>query len=153
MWGKFTLPTRIYCLNKRRNLWNYIRHSCKAFEPCSNLCIQHCIPYRKQLQSFSCISCNHHYFESNSDVQIKEMVQSRIQPSYALALKYLDSHRDRQIVEAFLAEPTNTSFADRMQGLQSRKGTRAAVIAFKSNLHKYESIRSSLQVVRNGMTN
>ena len=56
-------------------------------------------------------------------------------------------------MKVFLAELTNTSFAARMQGLRSRKRTRAAMTAFKSNLHEYTNIRSSSQVVRNDMTN
>ena len=78
---------------------------------------------------------------SNPDIVVKETVEN-----------HLDSHRDRQVVKALVAELTNTSFAARLQGLKSRKGTSRAREAVTSHLQQYEQIRSS-QVVRNNMTN
>ena len=60
-------------------------------------------------------------FHSISNILMsKETVENRLKPSFVPALKYLDSHRDRQVVKALMAELTNTSFAARLQGLQSR---------------------------------
>ena len=79
---------------------------------------------------------------SNPDIVVKETVEN-----------HLDSHRDRQVVKALVAELTNTSFAARLQGLKSRKGTSRAREAVTSHLQQYEQIRRSSQVVRNNMTN
>ena len=54
----------------------------------------------------------------------------------------MDSHRDRQVVKALLAELTSINFSAKLQGTHSRQGTSAAT----------RSLRTNLQVVRSYMT-
>ena len=83
----------------------------------------------------------------------KERVEDRLKKVIPSALKYLDSHRDRQVLKYLLAELTNISFAARMQDIKSRKGTRAAAKAVPTHLLHYSNIKSTSQQVRSDMTN
>ena len=65
----------------------------------------------------------------------------------------MDSHRDRRVIKALIAELTNISFASKVQGIQSRKGTSSATKSFKSDLLHYQQIRITSLVVRNDLTN
>lgn len=38
----------------------------------------------------------------------------------------MDTHRDKQVVKALLAELTSTKYAAKLQGLESRQGTATA---------------------------
>ena len=90
---------------------------------------------------------------SQTESLVKAAVENRLKETFPSTLRYLDSHRDRQVLKAVVAELTNTSFTSRLQGIQSRKGTASARQAFKTNLSHYECIRITSQVVRNDMTN
>ena len=83
----------------------------------------------------------------------KERVEDRLKKVIPSALKYLDSHRDRQVLKYLLAELTNISFAARMQDIKSRKGTRAAAKAVPTHLLHYSNIKTTSQQVRSDMTN
>ena len=91
---------------------------------------------------------------STIDVEhiVKEKVQDHLNDVFPTALKYLDSHRDRQVLKALFAELTNISFAARLQGIKSRKGTRNAIKSVKAHLLHYTYLRSTSQIVRNDMT-
>ena len=69
------------------------------------------------------------------------------------SLKYMDSHRDRRVVKALIAEVTSIRFASHVQGIQSRKGTTNATKSFKSDIIHYQHVRMTSQVVRNDLTN
>lgn len=68
-------------------------------------------------------------------------------------LKYLDSHRDRQVLKALIADLTSTNFTAKLQGVKSRKGTRNAIKSLPSHLLQYSDIRATSQIVRSDMTN
>ena len=87
---------------------------------------------------------------SNSECLVKQEIEQCIKQFLPASLKYIHSHR---IVKALLAELTNISFASRLQGIQSRKGTANAAKSFKSDLLHYERIRMTSQVVRSDLTN
>ena len=89
----------------------------------------------------------------DSDDIVKSVVEDRLKEMFPTILKYLDSHRDRQVLKALVAEVTSTSFTAKLQGLKSRKGTRNAKISLSSHLLHYSNIRATSQVVRNDMTN
>ena len=88
----------------------------------------------------------------DEEAVIKNMVEERLKQSFKLQLQYLDSHRDRQILKALIAELTNTSFAAKLQGLKSRKGTKSATSSVRSHLKLYTDIRTTSQIVRNDLT-
>ena len=90
---------------------------------------------------------------SNSECLVKQEVDERIKQFFPQTLKYMDSHRDRQVVKALLAELTNISFASKVQGILSRKGTASATKSFKSDLLHYQHIRMTSQIVRSDLTN
>ena len=90
---------------------------------------------------------------SNSECLVKQEIEQRTKQVLPSSSKYMDSHRDRRILKALLAELTNVSFASRLQGIQSRKGTTNAVQSFKSDLLHYQHIRMTSQVVRSDLTN
>ena len=66
------------------------------------------------------------------------------------ALQYMDSHRDRQVIKGIIAELTNVSFVAKLQGIQSRKGTRNAIKSLHS--HLTSNIRVTSQIVTNDVT-
>ena len=83
---------------------------------------------------------------------VKKKVQDCLKEVFPSALKYLDSHQDRQVLKALFVELTNISFAARLQGVKSRKGTRNATKSVQSQLLHYDFIRATSQLVRNDMT-
>ena len=88
----------------------------------------------------------------DNEYVVKERVQDCLKEVFPSALKYLDSHRDRQVLKALFAELTNISFTARLQGVKSRKGTRNATKSVQSQLLHYDFIRATSQIVRNDMT-
>ena len=60
---------------------------------------------------------------SQTDNLVKAAVENRLKEKFPQILKYLDSHRTRQVLKAIIAQLTNTSFTARLQGIKSRKGT------------------------------
>ena len=83
---------------------------------------------------------------------LKEIVEKRLKDLFAPSLNYMDTHRDRQVLKGFVAEPTSTRFTSRLQGLQSRKGTINARRNLKSGLQHYSEIRLTSQMVRSDLT-
>ena len=65
----------------------------------------------------------------------------------------MDTHRDRQVVKALLAELTSVNFATKLQGLHSRQGTTTAKKALSSHLVKFSNITQTSQIVRSDLTN
>ena len=91
---------------------------------------------------------------NNAECLVKQEIDEHIKQFFPKALRYMDSHRDRRVVKALLAELTNIiSFASKVQGIQSRKGTASASKSFKSELLHYQHIRITSQVVRSDLTN
>ena len=67
-------------------------------------------------------------------------------------LQYTDTHRDKQVLKALIAEVSKVAFTAKLQGLQSGHGTRNAKQNVHNNLEKYLVIQTTSQIVRN-MTN
>lgn len=88
----------------------------------------------------------------DEDMIVKRL-EDRLQGVLKDMLRYIDTHRDRQVVKALIAEITNISFTSKLQELQSRRGTRSAKESVRTNLHKNVAIRKTSQIVRNDMTN
>ena len=82
----------------------------------------------------------------------KQLVQDRIQSIFSPSLKYMDTHRNRQVVKGLIIELTNISFVTKLQNIQSRKGTRNASNTLP-NPECYDDIRKTSQIVRNDLTN
>lgn len=89
----------------------------------------------------------------DKDKVVKEVVMHRLHDLIKPCLQYMDSHRDRQVVKALLAELTSTKFAAKLQGLYSRQGTATAKRSLKTNLDNFSLIQLTSQIVRNDMTN
>lgn len=89
----------------------------------------------------------------NSEDIVKSTIQDQLNEKFPQMLKYLDSHRDRQVLKALIADLTNTSFAAKLQGVKNRKGTRNASKSVSSHLLHYSKIRATSQIVRSDMTN
>ena len=89
----------------------------------------------------------------NSEDIVKSTIQDQLNEKFPQMLKYLDSHRDRQVLKALIADLTNTSFAAKLQGVKNRKGTRNASTSVSSHLLHYSKIRATSQIVRSDMTN
>lgn len=70
----------------------------------------------------------------DNEYVVKERVQDCLKEVFPSALKYLDSHRDWQVLKSLFAELTNISFTARLQGVKSRKGTRNATKSVQSRL-------------------
>lgn len=103
----------------------------------------------KGIGSAICALSNH----IDEDVVIKKVVQERLQKTFSASLKYMDTHRDRQVLKGLITELTNISFVAKLQGIKSRKGTRNASRSLLPNLSRYVIIQQTSQVVRNDMTN
>jgi hypothetical protein len=99
---------------------------------------------------FSFISCT---VNNNAECLVKQEIDEHIKQFFPQTLRYMDSHRDRRVVKALLAELTNISFASKVQGIHSRKGTASASKSFKSELLQYQHIRITSQLVRSDLTN
>ena len=83
----------------------------------------------------------------------KEVISERLHTLIKPSLEYMDTHRDRQVLKALLAELTSVKFSSFLQGIKSRQGTAKAKNDFKTNLKKFSSVKESSQIVRNDMTN
>ena len=71
------------------------------------------------------------------DAKDEEVVIKKVERTlqdFKVALQYMDSHRDRQVIKALIAELTNVSSVAKLQGIQSRKGTRNATKSLHSHL-------------------
>lgn len=83
---------------------------------------------------------------------VKAVVKEKLAEQFVLMLQYLDTHRDRQVMKALIAELTNVRFASRLQGVQSRRGTTTAKKSLESRLGHYKEIRTTSQMVRSDLT-
>ena len=84
---------------------------------------------------------------------VKRLMQDRLQSIFSPSLRYMDTHRDRQVLKGLMVELTNTTFVAKLQNIQSRKGARNANKSLFPNLKRYEIIRKTSQTVRNDLTN
>ena len=57
----------------------------------------------------------------HAECLVKQEIDEHVKQFFLEALRYMDSHRDRRVVKALLAEVTNIRFASKVQGLQSRE--------------------------------
>ena len=87
------------------------------------------------------------------DKIVNARIEERLLGVLKQALDYTDSPRDKQIIKGLLAQLTTIKQASKLQGLQSRKGTRAANRAPGSGLTKFKNIKHTSQIVRNDLTN
>ncbi len=91
-------------------------------------------------------------FATNTDKIVNDRVTLRFQDHFKDSLQYMDSHRDRQVLKALMAEMTSVKFATQLQGISSRQGTTSAKRTLKPRLEKYSDIRRTSQIVRNDFT-
>ena len=84
---------------------------------------------------------------------LRHLVTERIGDKFKECLQYLDTHRDRQVMKALIAELTSVTFTTKLQGISSRTGTTTAKKTLQSNLQKYSAIRQTSQIVRSDLTN
>ena len=89
----------------------------------------------------------------DEDSIVKKRLEDRLQGVFESMLQYTDTHKDKQVIKALIAEVSNVTFTSKLQGLQSRRGTRNAKQNVCSNLKKYLVIRTTSQIVRIDMTN
>ena len=80
-------------------------------------------------------------------------ITNRLKEIFQSSLEYMDTHRDRQVAKALIAELTSVKFATKLQGIQSRQGTASAKKGLATNLQKYSDIKTTSQVVRNDLSN
>ena len=83
---------------------------------------------------------------------LNQCVVDRLRELIPSSLEYMDTHRDRQVVKALLAELTSINFATKLQGLCSRQGTTTAKRALVSNLKTFSDIKRTSQIARNDLT-
>ena len=89
----------------------------------------------------------------DEDFIVKKRLEDRLQGVFKSMLQYVDTHRDKQVLKALIAEVSDIAFTAKLQGIQSRSGTRNAKQNVRNNLEKYQAIRTTSQIVRNDMTN
>ena len=89
----------------------------------------------------------------DEETVVKQLVQDRLHGIFSPSLKYMDTHKDRQVVKGLMVELTNITFVAKLQNIQSRKGTRNASNTLFPNLEYYDGIRKTSQIVRNDLTN
>lgn len=82
-----------------------------------------------------------------SEELAKSTIADQLKEKFPLILKYLDSHRDQQVLKVLTAELTNTNFTAKLQGLKSQKGTRNAANSLSSHLLHYSNIRATSREV------
>ena len=86
------------------------------------------------------------------DSVVKESVQSKLSDKLMIALKYMDTPRDKLVVKALVAHLTNVSFTSRLLNVRSRRGTDRAKKMLQPLLEHYQEIRRTSQVVRSDLT-
>ena len=89
----------------------------------------------------------------NTESILRDQFSKRVGNLIQSSLPYMDTHRDRQVVKALLAELTSVNFATKLQGLHSRQGTTTAKKALSSHLVKFSNITQTSQIVRSDLTN
>ena len=87
------------------------------------------------------------------DVVINNRAKERLKDTYATALEYMDTHRDRQVLKAVMASITSTKFAATLEGVSSRQGTSNARRNVATALGRYNEIKETSQIVRTDLTN
>ncbi len=88
----------------------------------------------------------------NQEAIVHKALTDSLKGLVTSSLEYMDTHRDRQVLKALLAELTSVNFTAKLQGLQSRQGTASAKKALRTNLQKYDDIKRTSQIVRSDMT-
>ncbi len=71
---------------------------------------------------------------------------------FQTALNYMDTARDKQLLKGLMAHLTSINVVAKMQGIQSKKGTRRARNLLVPNLDKYAEIQRRSQLVRSDLT-
>lgn len=99
-----------------------------------------------------------HFIESvknciDTEQVLRSSITDRLKETFQLSLEYMDTHRDRQVAKALIAELTSVRFATKLQGIQSRQGTTSAKNRLVINLQKYSDIKTTSQIVRSDLTN
>ena len=84
----------------------------------------------------------------NKQQIVHQCLSEKLQSLLPLSLKYMDTHRDRQVAKALIAEVSSVNFTAKLQGLQSRKGTSSAKKSVHTQLEQYQEIRKMSQIVR-----
>ena len=88
----------------------------------------------------------------NEEKIVNERVSDRLQSVFKTALEYADTPRDKQLIKGLIAELTSINFTSKLQGIESRQGTRSAKSALKCNLKHYTDIQRTSQTVRSDLT-
>ena len=88
----------------------------------------------------------------NREDILHKAITDHLQGLVQSSLEYMDTHGDRTVLKALLAELTSVNFAAKLQGLQSREGTTSAKRALRPNLQKYADIKQASQTVRSDLT-
>ena len=88
----------------------------------------------------------------NEEKIVNERVSDRLQSVFKTALEYADTPRDKQLIKGLIAELTSITFTAKLQGIESRQGTRSAKSALKCNLKHYTDIQRTSQTVRSDLT-
>ena len=79
-------------------------------------------------------------------VVVNARAHEHLRDTYAAALQYMDTHRDRQVLKMIMASLTSVRFAGTLQTRNNKRKVTAA-------LHKYSGIKQTSQIVRNDLTN
>ena len=88
----------------------------------------------------------------NTESTLHSIVMDRIKDTYRSALEYMDTHRDKQVMKAIMAQLTSARFAAKLQGISSRQGITSAKSQVSSHLVKYAEIKRTSQIVRDDLT-
>ena len=79
-------------------------------------------------------------------------MQSCLKDSFKDALCYLDTKRDRDVLEAIIAKVTSINTVLSLKGTKFKGSVRGHLGTFQTNLDKYKDVKKKAQTVRSDMT-
>ena len=88
----------------------------------------------------------------NSEGVVRDTISKRLAHLVVPSLQYMDTHRDRQVLKALIAELTSVKFTAEVLGFKSRQGVTSAKSAVSHGLARHLEIKKTSQIVRSDLT-
>ncbi len=88
----------------------------------------------------------------NKQEIVRKHIEDKLANIYPIAIQYLDTPRDREVLRGITVKLTSNKFAAKLECKKSRHATRNAGNMLETRLSQYQNIRQTSQVVRNDMT-
>ena len=83
---------------------------------------------------------------------MKELIERKLKDNFANTLQYLDSKRDRDVLEAIVAKMSSVKSVVSIKGEKFKGSVSKHRATLNANLKQFEQLKYESQTVRNDMT-